>query len=153
MPLVEELRSSGCSWDTVARSGSVAQYKPKRVDDSQIVERLKAIAMERRRFGYRRLTIMLRREGFTVNHKRVYRIYDAHDLQVRARKKRGVRHVRGNAISPATRPNERWSVDFVSDTLSTGRRFRAFTIIDDSVASVSGSKWTSRLLAFESQQR
>ena len=87
--------------------------------------------MERRRFGYRRLTIMLRREGFIVNHKRVYRIYDAAGLQVRARKKRGVRHVRGNVIKPVTKPNERWSLDFVSDTLSTGRRFRALTIVDD----------------------
>ena len=87
--------------------------------------------MERRRFGYRRLTIMLRREGFIVNHKRVYRNYDAAGLQVRARKKRGVRHVRGNVIQPVTKPNERWSADFVSDTLSTGRRFRALTIVDD----------------------
>lgn len=87
--------------------------------------------MEPRRFGYRRLTIMLRREGFIVNHKRVYRIYDAAGLQVRARKKRGVRHVRGNVIQPVTKPNERWSLDFVSDTLSTGRRFRALTIVDD----------------------
>jgi putative transposase len=74
---------------------------------------------------------MLRREGFIVNHKRIYRIYDAHGLQVRARKKRGVRHVRGNAIKPVTRPNERCSLDFVSNTLSTGRRFRALTIVDD----------------------
>jgi putative transposase len=110
---------------------SVAQYTPTRIDDPHLVERLKAIAMQRRRFGYRRLTIMLRREGFIVNHKRVYRIYGAHGLQVRARKKRGVRHVRGNAIKPVTRPNERWSLDFVSDTLSTGRRFRALTIVDD----------------------
>ena len=74
---------------------------------------------------------MLRREGFIVNHKRVYRIYDAHGLQVRARKKRGVRHVRGNVIKPVTRPNERWSLDFVSNTLSTGRRFRALRIVDN----------------------
>ena len=87
--------------------------------------------MERRRFGYRRLTIMLRREDFIVNHKRVYRIDDEAGLQVRARKKRGVRHVRGNVIQPVTTPNERWSLDFVLDTLSTGRRFRALTIVDD----------------------
>ena len=110
---------------------SVAQYTPTRFDNPILVERLKNIAMERRRFGYRRLTIMLRREGFMVNHKRVYRIYDAAGLQVRARKKRGVRHVRGNVIQPVTKPNERWSLDFVSDTLSTGRRFRALTIVGD----------------------
>ena len=110
---------------------SVAQYQPRRVEDVDLVERLKAIAMERRRFGYRRLTLMLHREGFVANHKRIYRIYNAHGLQVKTRKKRGVRHVRGNAIAPTIRPDERWSVDFVSDTLSTGRRFRALTIVDD----------------------
>jgi putative transposase len=120
---------AACRITSCARS--VAQYTPIRVDDPYLVERLKEIAMQRRRFGYRRLALMLRREGFVVNHKRVYRIYDAHGLQVRARKKRGVRHVRGNAILPATRPNERWSLDFVSDTLSNGRRFRALTIVDD----------------------
>ncbi len=66
---------------------------------------------------------MLRREGFVVNHKGVYRIYDANGLQVRARKKWGVRHVLGNDIKPVTKPNERWSLNFVSDALSTGRNF------------------------------
>jgi putative transposase len=95
------------------------------------VERLKAIAMERRRFGYRRLGLMLRREGIVVNHKRVHRIYRQLGLQLRPRRKRGVRYVRGNAIVPATRPNERWSIDFVHDRLSTGRKFRCLTIVDD----------------------
>jgi len=101
------------------------------VDDPQLLERLKAIANERRRFGYRRLTIMLRREGFAVNRKRVHRIYRAHGLQLRPRRKRGVRYVRGNAIAPVSRPNERWSLDFVHDVLSNGRKFRALTIVDD----------------------
>ena len=74
---------------------------------------------------------MLRREGFVVNHKRVYRIYDAAGLQARTRKKRDVRPVRGNVISTVTKPNERWSLDFVSDKISIRRRFRALTIIDD----------------------
>ena len=107
------------------------QYITTRVDEPNLVERLKDIAMERRRFGYRQLTIMLRREGFIVNHKRVYRIYDAASHQVRARKKLGVRHVCGNVIQPVTKPNEHWSLDFVSDTLSTGPRFRALTIVHD----------------------
>jgi putative transposase len=110
---------------------SVAQYRLRRLEDPRLLERLKALACERRRFGYRRLTIMLRREGFTVNHKRVHRIYRAHGLQLHARRKRGVRYVRGNAVAPVTRPNERWSIDFVHDALSTGRKYRALTIIDD----------------------
>jgi putative transposase len=110
---------------------SVVQYRSRRTDEPRIIERLTAIALERRRFGYRRLTLMLRREGIVVNHKRVHRLYRQHGLQLRARRKRGVRYVRGNEVRPATRPNERWSVDFVHDTLAHGRRFRALTIVDD----------------------
>lgn len=110
---------------------SVAQYHVRRVDDPKLVERLKAIAAERRRFGYRRLTIMLRREGFVVNHKRVHRIYRDHGLQLRPRRKRGVRYIRGNAINPVISANERWSLDFVDDVLSNGRKFRLLTIVDD----------------------
>lgn len=109
----------------------MAQYKIRRADDPRLIERLKAIAQERRRFGYRRLTIMLRREGFVVNHKRVHRIYRAHGLQLRPRRKRGVRYIRGNAVTSVSRANERWSLDFVHDTLSIGRKFRLLTIVDD----------------------
>jgi putative transposase len=110
---------------------SVAQYRLRRIDDPQLLERLKALAAERRRFGYRRLTIMLRREGVVVNHKRVHRIYRAEGLQLRARRKRGVRYMRGNVVPPVSRPNERWSLDFVHDVLSNGRKFRSLTIVDD----------------------
>ena len=122
-------RRAACRITRCARS--VAQYTPTRFDNPILVERLKDIAMERRRFSYRRLTIMLRRKDFIVNHKRVYRIDDAAGLQVRARKKRGVRHGRGNVIQPVTTPNERSSLDVVLDKLSTGRRFRVLTIVDD----------------------
>lgn len=110
---------------------SIAQYQIRRAEDPRLVERLKAIAMERRRFGYRWLTIMLRRAGFAVNHKRVHRIYRANGLQLRARRKRGVRYVRGNAVAPVAAPNERWSIDFVHDVLATGRKYRLLTMIDD----------------------
>lgn len=87
--------------------------------------------MERRRFGYRRLNLMLRREGIIANHKRVHRIYRQLGLQLRARRKRGVRYVRGNTIPAVSRPNERWSIDFVHDRLAYGRKFRCLTIVDD----------------------
>jgi putative transposase len=74
---------------------------------------------------------MLRREKFVVDHKRVHRIYRAHGLQLRARRKRGVRYIRGNAVMPVSRPNERWSLDFVHDVLGTGRKFRTLTIVGD----------------------
>ena len=129
------LQSEGLSERAACRLAqcprSVAQYRTRRSEDPTLLERLKAIAAERRRFGYRRLTIMLRREGFVVNHKRVYRLYRSHGLQLRARRKRGVRYVRGNAVSPVTFANERWSLDFVHDALSNGRKFRMLTIVDD----------------------
>jgi putative transposase len=87
--------------------------------------------MERRRFGYRRIGLMLRRDGIVANHKRVHRIYRDLGLQLRPRRKRGARYVRGNAVPPVTQPNERWSLDFVHDRLSTGRKFRCLTIVDD----------------------
>ncbi len=129
------LQSEGLSERAACRLAkcprSVAQYRIRRTEDPKLVERLKAIAVERRRFGYRRLTIMLRREGFVVNHKRVHRIYRDHGLQLRPRRKRGVRYVRGNAVSPVTYANERWSLDFVHDVLSNGPKFRLLTIVDD----------------------
>lgn len=100
-------------------------------DNETIRARLKELAHERRRFGYRSLTLMLRREGHVVNHKRVYRWYKAAGLQVRSRRKSGVQYVRGNDIAPVTAPNERWSMDFVYDNLVNGRTFRCLTIVDD----------------------
>ncbi len=88
----------------VARS--VAQYRIRRSNDPHMIERLKAIAAERRRFVYRRLRLMLRREGIVANHKRVYRIYRDLALQLRPRRKRGVRYVRGNDVPIVTNPNE-----------------------------------------------
>ena len=120
---------SACRITGCARS--VAQYRLRRTDDSDLVERIKAIAMDRRRFGYRRIHLVLQREGRVVNHKRLYRIYRNLGLKLRAKRKRGVRYVRGNAIAPVTRPNERWSLDFVHDRLLTGRKFRCLTIVDD----------------------
>jgi hypothetical protein len=107
------------------------QYRIRRVDDPRIAERMRAIAAERPRFGWRRINVMLQREGIVLNHKKLRRIYRAEQLQVRARKKRHVRFVRGVKVANATRPNERWSVDFLHDTLANGRQIRIMTLIDD----------------------
>ncbi len=83
------------------------------------------------RFGYRRLTAMLLREGMPANHKRVYRLYREEGLAMRIRQRRRIRWS-GAVTSPAaTRPNERWSMDFVSDCVSTGKVIRMLTIVDD----------------------
>jgi len=88
------------------------------------------LAEERRRFGYRRLHVFLRREGVTVNHKRVYRIYRDEGLSVRRRgRKRVAREARLPLPTPIG-PNELWSLDFVSDALAWGRRIRLLCIID-----------------------
>jgi len=100
-------------------------------DDLPIQQRLEELAIERRRFGYRRLHVLLRREGLAINIKRTRRIYRAANLQVRRRKKRRIALGRGNPKPLVSRINERWSLDFVQDSLQSGRRFRALTIVDD----------------------
>lgn len=102
-----------------------------RTEDEPLRQRVRELAMERRRFGYRRLHAMLRREGCKANHKRVYRIYVEEQLWVRKRgRKRRVAMPRTAMLSPRA-INEVWSLDFVTDALATGRRFRTLNIVDD----------------------
>jgi putative transposase len=107
------------------------RYETTRPDDAALRERMKAIAHERRRFGYRRVHVLLRREGHLVNHKKLFRLYREEKLTVRRRggRKRAI-GTRAPMLIPL-RPNERWSLDFVSDQLTDGRRFRILTIVDD----------------------
>jgi len=107
------------------------RYKARRPDDGVLRTRLKELAAVRRRFGYRRLHLLLQREGVIVNHKKLYRIYRQERLVVRKRggRKRALGTRAAMAI-PQGR-NQRWSLDFVSDALSDGRRFRVLAIVDD----------------------
>jgi putative transposase len=110
---------------------STCRYRSRRPDWPALRDRLRTLAGERRRFGYRRLHVLLRREGFLVNRKRIYRLYTQEGLTVRRRKRRR-RVPRGVPRLPApTRINERWSLDFVLDVLDDGRRFRLLTVVDD----------------------
>src|SRR5580704_16960551 len=98
------------------------RYALRRPDDVPIRQRLKELALERRRFGYRRLHILLRREGIVLNRKKLYRLYREERLTVR---KRGGRKRALGTRAPMTIPqdkNQRWSLDFVSDALAKGRR-------------------------------
>jgi putative transposase len=110
--------------------------------------RVRELAFSRPRYGYRRLTILLRREGWTVNHKRVYRIYKHEGLMVRTKRRR--KHAATARLKPlpVTRPAEHWSVDFVADQLADGRRFRIFTAVDhfsrESVCIKVGQSLTSK---------
>jgi putative transposase len=101
-----------------------------RRDDSALRVRLRELAAVRRRWGYRRLRVLLLRDGMVVNHKRVYRIYREEGLSVRRRKrKRGVSVARTPLLRP-TRPDEVWGLDFVQDALAWGRKIRMLTVED-----------------------
>jgi len=106
------------------------RYRSRRPDDPKLRERLVALARERRRFGYRRLLIFLRREGFVVNHKRLFRIYRQEGLKVR--KRNGRKRATGARMPMPVpiRPHDLWVMDFVSDQLDSGRRFRVLGIYD-----------------------
>jgi putative transposase len=108
-----------------------ARYRPANRDDEAALRgRLRELAAERPRFGYRRLHALLRREGIVVNHKRVRRLYGAEGLAVRRRsRKRLAREGRGVAPAPS-RPDERWGLDFLSDALAGGRRLRLLCVLD-----------------------
>jgi len=100
-------------------------------DHADIRKKMHEIAGTRRRFGYRRVGILLEREGFTMNEKKLYRLYKEEGLSVRRR--RGRKRARGTrAPMPIpNRPNVRWSLDFVSDTFGASRKFRVLAVIDD----------------------
>lgn len=109
---------------------STCRYRPRRPDWPELRERLRALAAERRRFGYRRLYVLLRRQGYLVNLKRIYRLYRQEALAVRRRGRRR-RVVRSATVTVPSAINERWSLDFVLDVLEDGRRFRILTVVDD----------------------
>ncbi|WP_287979823.1 IS3 family transposase [Sphingomonas sp.] len=107
------------------------RYRSCRSDDGDLRSRLCELAQQRRRFGYRRLHILLRRDGITINRKKTQRLYREEGLTVRRRKGRR-RAVGARAPAPVLAlPNQRWSLDFVHDQLVTGRRFRVLNIVDD----------------------
>jgi putative transposase len=107
------------------------RYVSKRESDEAIRKRLRELAHERRRFGYRRLHLLLGRDGVRLNRKKLYRLYKEERLTVR---KRGGRKRALGMRAPMTLPqgiNQRWSLDFVSDALADSRRFRILAVIDD----------------------
>ncbi|MAL75014.1 MAG: IS3 family transposase [Rhodospirillaceae bacterium] len=107
------------------------RYRSTRDDDSELREKLRELANQRRRFGYRRLHILLRREGVMINRKKVQRLYREEGLAVRRRRSRR-RAVGTRAPAPVLAlPNQRWSLDFVHDQMASGRRFRVLNVVDD----------------------
>lgn len=109
---------------------STFSYRSQAQDQSALRMRLKELAMVRVRYGYRRLTILLQREGWKVGKRRVYRLYRQENLLVRTKTRRKrVARIRV-PLAGAERPNQRWSMDFMSDRLVDGRAFRVLTVVD-----------------------
>jgi putative transposase len=132
--VVEFLKSRGvsqrrsCTLVTLHRS--TCRYRHRRAEPTALVARMRELASERPRFGYRRLHIMLLREGRVVNRKRVYRLYRREGLAVRKRPRKKLRAVRPMPLPAPSRPNERWAMDFVHDWLVGGQRLRTLNVVD-----------------------
>lgn len=117
-----------CRYTGFARSSQ--RYESTRPPRTELRERLHTLATVSPRWGYRRLYVLLRREGYVVNRKLVQRVYREEGLHVRRRTRKRVAVPRVPLPAPAA-PNEQWSMDFVSYALSDGRKFRALTLVDD----------------------
>ena len=116
----------------VGLTRSVLQYEAIPSEETQALQaRIIDIAHERRRFGYRLIQMMLRREGVVVNHKRTYRLYREARLAVRKRKKCQRIAVPRIPLDQPRGPNEVWSMDFVFDAMASGKRIKCLTIVDD----------------------
>ena len=106
------------------------RYRSCRRDSAPLRMRLRELAAVRVSYGYRRLHVLLRREGWKVNHKLVYRLYREEGLEVRTKKRRKRASALRVVLPAARMPNERWSMDFVSDSLHDVRRFLVLTLVD-----------------------
>jgi len=113
----------------VGAARATHRYQARRPTHAVVRARLRELAAERPRWGYRRLAVLLAREGHVLNHKLVHRLYREEELVVRRRRKKRPAVARVPATAP-TRPNERWAMDFVSDALADGRKIRCLTVVD-----------------------
>jgi len=115
----------------VGADRAMIRYQSRRPAEADLRERLRTLASERRRFGYRRLHVLLRREGLVQNRKRTERLYREEGLSVRRRRgRKRATGTRAPLVLP-TLPNTRWSIDFVHDQLASGRRLRILNVVDD----------------------
>lgn len=115
----------------IGMSRSLYRYEATRADDEALKTRLTALAAQKRRYGYRRLHVLLCREGWAINWKRTYRVYREAGLTVRRRKRKRIAGVERQPKVVASAPNVSWSMDFVSDGFVDGRRLRCLNIVDD----------------------
>lgn len=112
-------------------SRSLYRYRSKRPDGAALRTRIGELAAVKRRYGYRRIHVLLKREGWTLNIKRTYRLYREAGLAVRRRKRKRIAPFARQPLPKPIQPNVSWSMDFVADGLANGRRLRCLTIVDD----------------------
>lgn len=110
---------------------SVARYRHRRAPQAALRARLRELAAKKPRYGYRRLAVLLRREGLPVNPKRVHRLYRLEGLAVRRKKRKRLARQAQPVLAPTTAPNERWNMDFMEDSLASGRKFRMLNVLDE----------------------
>src|SRR5204863_1916835 len=115
----------------VGISRSLYGYRSRRPVPAGLCERICELAGEKRRYGYRRIHVLLRREGWRVNRKRTYRLYRDAGLAVRRRKRKRIGLFERKPLPKPSAVNRSWSMDFVSDGLCDGRKLRCLTIVDD----------------------
>ena len=109
---------------------STWSYRSRRRPDDDVRSALRELAAKRPRFGYRRLHVLIGREGHRMNHKRLYRLYRSEGLAVRRKKRKRLTRER-TPMPPPQRLNERWSMDFMHDRFGLGRKFRTFNLVDE----------------------
>jgi putative transposase len=128
-----------CEWDVSIRRAcrvllvdtSTYHYKPRRRGQADLEKRIKEIAETRMRYGYRRVHVVLQREGWMINIKRTYRLYSGLGLQLRNKTpKRRVKAKLREDRCPASQPNQTWAMDFVHDQLAMGKKIRVLTVVD-----------------------
>ena len=112
-------------------SWSSYNYQPVKRDERVLIVRIRDLAAARVRYGYRRITVLLKREGWSVGKKRIYRIYKAVGLEVRTKKRKKRAAQRRVSLPAASAAQERWSMDFMSDRLVNGHPFRILTVVDE----------------------
>jgi putative transposase len=115
----------------VGTARSTVRYRRRRgKDDTALRTRLRELAAQRPRFGYRRRHVLLRREGIVVNHKRIERLYREEGLAVRRRTRKSLTRIRRGHPLPPGRANEQWALDFLQDALASGRKLRVLSVSD-----------------------
>jgi putative transposase len=120
-----------CRLIGIWRTSFAYKAKDRSPDEAVIRSLLKEIAQKRRRFGCPRLHIMLRREGFLINHKRTERIYKEEGLSLRIRRRRKMSSLLRTEVPRPLHPNHIWSMDFIKDAIYTGRKLKVLPIIDE----------------------